>query len=47
MTDIVYRTTIDFISVSAAFQKLEFLEKCSNNIVVVQADINYICVLLA
>ena len=49
MTDIVYRTTIDFICVSLAFQNLKFLEKCSNNtmIVVYRTTIDFICVSLA
>ena len=34
----------DFICVSLAFQKVEFLEKCSNNVVVVYAYNNNICV---
>ena len=45
---VVCRTTIDFICISVAFQKLEILEKCSNNtIVVYRTIIDFICVSVA
>ena len=43
---VLYKTIIDFICVSLAFQKLEILEICSNNTmtVVYRTTIDFICV---